>query len=138
IHLPEFFKSFPFVGDSRFHVPGLFKIAVVLLSIFPFCAGLGYLTPKLIDDYSGGSPSRTGSAYAVNVLGCILGPLFAGYVLLPYMGVAQSLRLLPIPFVLGLFFLFLRFLARPVYTVATSAFVFGLLVVSIWIATSYE
>jgi len=138
IRLPEFFKSFPLVGDSRFHVPELFKVAVVLLSIFPFCAGLGYLTPKLIDDYSGGSPSRTGSAYAVNVLGCILGPLFAGYVLLPYMGVAQSLRLLAIPFVVGLFFLFRRFRSRPVYTMATSVSVFGLLVVSIWMATSYE
>ena len=56
---------------------------IVLASICPFCAVLGYLTPSLIDAYATGSPAVAGRAYALNVLGCILGPLFASYVLLP-------------------------------------------------------
>ena len=58
--------------------------ALLLASIVPFCALLGYLTPGLIDEYAGGNPTRAGRAYALNVLGCILGPLFACYVLLPH------------------------------------------------------
>ena len=57
--------------------------AHVLLSILPVCAVLGYLTPKVIDDYARGAARPMGKAYAVNVLGCILGPLLTGYVLLP-------------------------------------------------------
>src|SRR5262249_1025069 len=40
-----------------------------------------------------------GSAYSVNVLGCILGPLAAGYILLPRVGVKWSLFALALPFV---------------------------------------
>ncbi len=60
--------------------------AAVLLSICPFCAALGYLTPKLVDDYALGDPSEAGRAYAMNVFGCILGPLVASYLLLPWVG----------------------------------------------------
>jgi predicted membrane-bound spermidine synthase len=70
----------------------------VLLSVFPFCAGLGYLTPKLIDQYSQGSPRGGGKAYAVNVLGSIVGPLFASYVLLPTVGARYGMALLGLPF----------------------------------------
>jgi spermidine synthase len=73
---------------------------VVLLSICPFCAALGYLTPKLIDSYALGEPSQAGRAYAVNVLGCILGPLFASYLLLPWAGERIGLVILGAPFVL--------------------------------------
>ena len=48
---------------------------IVLASICPFCAFLGYLTPSLIDEYAAGHPAVAGRAYALNVLGCILGPL---------------------------------------------------------------
>ena len=61
------------------------SVIIVLASICPFCAFLGYLTPSLIDEYAAGQPAVAGKAYAVNVLGCILGPLFACYVLLPWM-----------------------------------------------------
>src|SRR5262249_600030 len=55
--------------------------AVLLLSsIGPLCAALGYLTPRLIDSYSRGHPGHAGKAYGLNVLGCILGPLFACYI----------------------------------------------------------
>lgn len=64
---------------------------LVLVSIFPISLLLGYLTPQLVDEHARGEPSAAGAAYAVNVLGCILGPLFSGYVLLPWFGVKWSL-----------------------------------------------
>jgi len=74
-------------------------VGTILGSIVPFCAALGYLTPKLIDQYSTGRPFEAGKAYAINVLGCILGPLFAAYTFLPSIGVKSSLILLALPFI---------------------------------------
>ncbi len=73
---------------------------LILLSICPLCAALGYLTPALIDKYSGGQPAAAGRAYALNVLGCILGPLFASYLLLPWMNEGHALAILAAPFFL--------------------------------------
>ena len=82
------------MNDPRFHA----RWYGALVSIFPVCAVLGYLTPKLIDDYSGGRPERVGSSYAINVLGCILGPLAASYILLPALSLKAVLLLLAAPF----------------------------------------
>ncbi len=71
---------------------------LVLASIVPLCAILGYLTPGLIDGYAGGRPNLAGKAYAINVLGCILGPLFACYVLLPWTSESCALMILSLPF----------------------------------------
>jgi len=71
---------------------------LVLASICPLCAVLGYLTPGLIDEYAAGSPAIAGRVYAINILGCILGPLFASYVLLPRMSERFALILLGLPF----------------------------------------
>src|SRR5262249_13844177 len=75
-----------------------------LASIVPFCAVLGYLTPKLIDEYSQGQPDRVGSSYAVNVSGCILGPLAASYALLPAMSLKAVLLVLAAPYLALLLF----------------------------------
>jgi spermidine synthase len=83
----------------------------LLLGIVPISALLGYLTPKLIDEHSRGDPARAGRAYAVNVAGCILGPLFAGYVLLPSLGIKGALMLLALPY-LAFFALRMRGLPR--------------------------
>lgn len=80
------------------NMPNGRSAAVLLLSIFPLCAVLGYLTPRLIDEYSLGDPAGAGQAYGVNVAGCILGPLFASYILLPWLGERHGLILLGIPF----------------------------------------
>src|SRR5215831_15029400 len=93
------------LNDLRFLITSLDSMlqwgrAVVLLSICPFCAALGYLTPKLIDRYAFGDPREGGRAYAVNVFGCILGPLVASYALLPYLGERIGLVVLGAPFVL--------------------------------------
>src|ERR1017187_5140572 len=71
---------------------------IVLASLCPLCAILGYLTPSLIDEYAAGDPAVAGKAYAVNVLGCILGPIFASYVLLPWINERHALILLSLPF----------------------------------------
>jgi len=75
----------------------LFWEARLLLGIAPFTGLLGFLTPMLVDRWSGGNPGRAGKAYAVNVLGCILGPLLAGFVLLPWISERWSLLLLSLP-----------------------------------------
>jgi spermidine synthase len=79
---------------------------IVCISIAPLCGLLGYLTPRLIDEYSSGHPEQAGRMYAMNILGCILGPLVAGYIMLPQMGVRQSLVLLSLPFVVLFFITF--------------------------------
>jgi predicted membrane-bound spermidine synthase len=75
----------------------LTSVLALLVSICPFCGLLGYLTPKLVDEYAQGSPSQASSAYALNVLGCILGPLIASYVLLPFVSERYTLVALGLP-----------------------------------------
>jgi predicted membrane-bound spermidine synthase len=80
---------------------GAFEPAGVLrlvLGITPFCGLVGFLTPMLVDRWSGGEPRRAGTAYAVNVVGCILGPLVAGFVMLPLVGERWTLLFLALPF----------------------------------------
>lgn len=82
----------------------LIPIIGITIGIYCFCRLLGYLTPLLIDLYSGGSPAKAGACYAVNITGCILGPLFSGYMLLPITGVKWAFVILSIPF--AILFLF--------------------------------
>ena len=94
------FPELPVVrGDPRFPelkdlVGGAFRVA---LTVVPFSAAVGFLTPMLVDRFSGGEPDRVGRAYAVNIVGCILGPLIAGFVLLPWVGEMWSLVSLSLP-----------------------------------------
>ena len=90
-------------NDVRFltntaNFAGYLSASVLLLSICPLCGALGYLTPSLIDEYSLGDPAAAGRAYAINVTGCILGPLVASYVLLPWLGERYGLVVLGLPF----------------------------------------
>lgn len=68
-------------GDPHFRILTLFR---PVLGIAPFSMVLGFITPMLVDRWSQGDPDRAGTAYATNVLGCILGPLLAGFLLLPF------------------------------------------------------
>ena len=88
------------LNDPRLFDHLAVRACVALVSILPMCSVLGYLTPCLIDEHSSGNPGLAGSAYAVNVLGCILGPLFASYALLPFVGANYSLVILATPFLL--------------------------------------
>ena len=84
-----------FVGD---HLGTAFARTILLvIPVGMFSVLLGYLTPLLIDDISRGSPAEAGRAYAMNILGCILGPLISGYFLLPMFGARIALVLLTLP-----------------------------------------
>ncbi|MGO9239266.1 MAG: fused MFS/spermidine synthase [Bryobacteraceae bacterium] len=81
-------------------------VLLLLCGIGPFCAVVGFMTPMLVDRWSLGNPNRAGRAYAVNGVGCILGPLLAGFVLLPAVGERWTLLLLALPlFGFGVWFL---------------------------------
>jgi spermidine synthase len=78
-------------------------------SIVPFSAALGFLTPMLVDHYSQGDPDRAGRAYALNIVGGILGPLLAGFLFLPLLGDHWALAALSVPlFGIGLLTVFSR------------------------------
>jgi spermidine synthase len=94
-----------FVPMDMFYSPRLGSVLIVLASIIPLCAILGYLTPSLIDKFSLGNPALAGRAYAINVLGCILGPLAASYVLLPFIDERSALIILSLP-VFAFYFFF--------------------------------
>lgn len=72
----------------------------VPLGIAAFSGLLGFLTPRLVDRYSEGDPNRAGIGYAVNVAGCILGPLAGGFVLLPNLDERSALIALALPWLL--------------------------------------
>ena len=92
------FSLFPLVAASRdFQLHGWLRLVV---GIAPFTALLGYLTPMLVDRCAGGDPGKAGKAYAVNVLGCILGPLLAGFLLLPWISERLALVLLSLPWLI--------------------------------------
>jgi spermidine synthase len=76
---------------------GLSPLLRVFLGVAPFAGVIGFLTPMLVDRWSGGDPDRAGRAYAVNILGCILGPLLAAFLLLPKFGEHISMLLLVLP-----------------------------------------
>ena len=96
------FALFPLISaDPWFNISKLLRL---LLGIVPFSAALGFVTPMLVDRCSGGDPDKAGSAYAVNVLGCILGPLLSGFLLLPLVSERWALFILSLPWlVLGLY-----------------------------------
>jgi spermidine synthase len=71
----------PFFQVPNFHS----SLLRLIFGIGPFSAILGFVTPMLVDRWSGGDPDEAGKAYAVNIVGCILGPLIAGFILLPVM-----------------------------------------------------
>jgi spermidine synthase len=92
------FSLFPLLA-ARPHIdlPGSLRL---VLGIAPFTGLLGYLTPMLVDRWAGGNPAKAGKAYAVNVMGCIFGPLLAGFVLLPWMSERWALVLLSLPWLI--------------------------------------
>ncbi len=95
------FTFLPFIlNDARLSLYFIKPLA----GLMPMCAVWGYLTPKLVDQSSKGIPRGVGKAYAANVLGCVLGPLAASYLLLPEFSCRQSMILLSLP--IGLFFFY--------------------------------
>jgi spermidine synthase len=88
-------------GIPRFQglfVPALSSIAAVALSVAPLAGMLGFVTPWLVDRWSGGASREAGSAWALNGVGCIVGPLAGGFLLLPWIGERPALFLLSLVF----------------------------------------
>lgn len=94
---PQFVPAKPDLLSGMYIGVQVKAILVVLAGICPLCGVLGYLTPSLIDQYAGGQPAAAGKAYSINVVGCILGPLFGSYVLLPYLSERIAMILLGLP-----------------------------------------
>ena len=84
-------------SDPQLHLPRFLRL---LLGIAPLSALMGFATPMLVDRWSAGDPDKAGSAYAVNVLGCIAGPLLAGFLLLPYFAERWVLLVFSFPWLL--------------------------------------
>jgi spermidine synthase len=84
-------------ADARLAVSAQLRVP---LGIAAFSALLGFVTPMLVDRFSEGDPNRAGVGYAVNVVGCIFGPLVAGFVLLPHLDERYSIVALALPWLL--------------------------------------
>jgi spermidine synthase len=110
--------------------------AGVIISIIPFSLLLGYLTPGLVDAVSQGDPHRAGTAYAVNILGCILGPLFASYLFLPFWGVKISMIAMALPYIA--LSLMVKAPARDRWRVVMVPAGLALLLLSVFVSRSHE
>jgi spermidine synthase len=80
-----------------FHLHVFYRL---ILGLMPFTGLLGFITPMLVDRFSSGDPAKAGRAYAINIVGCIIGPLLAGFGLLPFLSERWSLVVLTLPWVL--------------------------------------
>ncbi|MGC2112577.1 MAG: fused MFS/spermidine synthase [Candidatus Korobacteraceae bacterium] len=76
------------------------KVMRLGIGIVPFSFLLGFVTPMLVDRWSEGDPDRAGRAYSINIVGCILGPLLSGFVLLPVISERWALFVLALPWLL--------------------------------------
>jgi predicted membrane-bound spermidine synthase len=81
-------------ADPRLRVSSIVR---VVLGIGPFSCLVGFITPALLDRFSRGDPDRAGTAYAINIVGCVLGPLVSGFVLLPFAGERLALCAFALP-----------------------------------------
>jgi len=82
----------PLLPLRALQADGLRLSAIVL-----FCAMAGFLTPLLVDTWSCGDPDQAGTAYAINIAGSIVGPLIAGFWLLPWLGERWAVAALSVP-----------------------------------------
>jgi len=88
--------------DTRLRI---FPAAVRLVGLVPFSIIVGFITPMLLDRFSNGDPKRAGRGYAINIAGCVVGPLMAGFLLLPLLGERLGLCALALPwFIMALLY----------------------------------
>jgi spermidine synthase len=83
--------------DPRLSLGTIPIVGLRIGAIVLFCATAGYLTPLLVDSWSSGDPDRAGTAYAINIAGSIVGPLIAGFCLLPWLGERWAILALSVP-----------------------------------------
>ena len=115
-------------ADPRVQVPAILRVT---LGIMPFSCLVGFITPAMVDRFSRGDPDRAGRAYGINIVGCVLGPLVAGFLLLPLAGERLALCAFALPwFVAGLkyrprFILSFRNLVGSPYVVSSCILTLG-------------
>jgi len=78
-------------------LPIINKLRVI--GIVPFSFLVGWITPLVLDRVSLGDPNRAGRGYAINVAGCVVGPLVSGFVLLPFLGERYTLLACALPWI---------------------------------------
>jgi predicted membrane-bound spermidine synthase len=78
-------------------LPLLYPLRV--LSIVPFSLLMGFVTPWILDHVSHGDPHLAGRGYAVNIGGCVLGPLISGFLFLPFLGERYTLSAFALPWI---------------------------------------
>jgi predicted membrane-bound spermidine synthase len=96
-------------ADPRFPLPEaqytlegfLYGAVRACLGVILFSGFAGFVTPMLVDEWSAGDPDRAGHAYAVNVVGSILGPLVSGFLVLPWAGEHWGLCIVTLPLFLA-------------------------------------
>jgi len=115
-------------GDPRFQINAFLR---AFAGIALFAMLIGFLTPMLVDRWSGGDPDRAGRAYAVNVLGCLVGPLLSGFVLLPLFGEHISMLVYVLPWIA------MAFLPYGSARVSTGARVAGYAMIAASLATFF-
>jgi predicted membrane-bound spermidine synthase len=71
--------------------------AARVVALIPFSIIVGFITPMLLDRFCQGDPNRAGRGYAINIVGCVLGPLIAGFLLLPLLGERVALCAFALP-----------------------------------------
>jgi spermidine synthase len=122
-------------ADPRFHLSSTLR---VLFGILAFTGLLGFITPMLVDQASEGDPDIAGKAYAMNVLGCILGPLLSGFILLPVMSERASLFLVSAVWLLvGIIFSYTTEQPAPKTRRQTFAF-YGVILIAVLVAQFTE
>ena len=83
------------VCDPR--LPLVYPLRIV--AILPFSLVVGFITPMIVDKVSLGDPERAGKGYAINIVGCVLGPLASGFFLLPLLGERGTLLAFALPWI---------------------------------------
>jgi spermidine synthase len=81
------------ICDPR--LPIVYPLRVV--GILPFSLLVGFVTPMILDRVSLGDPGRAGKGYAINIIGCVLGPLVSSFLLLPLLGEKFTLLIFALP-----------------------------------------
>jgi spermidine synthase len=81
--------------DPRLRI--IYPLRVV--AILPFSLAMGFVTPMILDRVSQGDPERAGRGYAINITGCVLGPLVSGFLLLPLLGERFTLLAFALPWI---------------------------------------
>ena len=83
------------VCDPRLRIIYPLRVAGIL----PFSLAVGFVTPMVLDRVSRGDPDRAGRGYAINITGCVLGPLVSGFLLLPLLGERFTLLAFALPWI---------------------------------------